>query len=114
MDYYFPSLGIRFMTVQEEVDTSDIYNSSNEYAPLTNFMNEKYSRDLSKNVTNSKRAKQKAGEYIGGSNTPFGYKRDPADKHHLIIEEAEACAIRLIFKWYLETKTLNEVVRKLF
>lgn len=114
MDYYFPSLNVRFMTVQEEVDTYDLYNSSNEYAPLNNFMNEKYSRDLSKNVRNSKRIKQEAGEYIGGSNTPFGYKRDPLDKHHLIIEETEATVIRKIFNWYLETGSQNAVKRKLY
>lgn len=114
MDYYFPSMGVRFMTVQEEIDTNDIYNSSNEYAPLNNFMNEKYSRDLSKNVRNSKLVKQKAGEYIGGRNTPYGYKRDPEDKHHLIIDEIEARVIRLIFQWYLETSSQKAVKRKLF
>lgn len=114
MDYYFPDMGIRFMTVQEGIDTDDNSNSSNEYAPLNNFMNEKYSRDLSKNVRGSKRLKQLAGEYIGGSNTPYGYIRDPKDKHHLIVEEYEASVIKLIFQWYLESHNQHEVIRKLY
>ena len=114
MDYYFPDMGVRFMTVQEGVDTDDITNSSNEYAPLNNFMNEKYSRDLSRNVRGSKRAKQEAGDYIGGSNTPYGYIRDPKDKHHLIIDEYEASVIRLIFQWYLESGSQKEVIRRLY
>ena len=114
MDYYFPDMGVRFMTVQEGVDTDDITNSSNEYAPLNNFMNEKYSRDLSRNVRGSKRAKQEAGDYIGGSNTPYGYVRDPQDKHHLIIDEYEASVIRLIFQWYLESESQKEVIRRLY
>lgn len=114
MDYYFPSIGIRFLTVQEGIDTFDDNNNSNEYAPLTNFLNEKYSRDLSKNVRNSKRISQEAGEYIGGKNTPFGYKRDPEDKHHLIIDEYEAIIIKKIFNWYVESGNQKEVIRKLY
>lgn len=114
MDYYFPSMNVRFMTVQEGVDTGIANNSSNEYAPLNNFINEKYSRDLSKNIKNSKRLKQYAGEYIGSNNTPFGYKRDPLDKHHLIIDEPAAKIVRLIYQWYLETGSQGEVRRRLF
>lgn len=114
MDYYFPSVGVRFMTVQEDVDT-DQNKASNEYAPLNNFMNEKYSRDLSRNVKNSKRVKQEAGEYIGGGkNAPYGYKIDPVDKHHLIVEEYSAKIVRQIFDWYIETESQLAVRKKLY
>lgn len=114
MDYYFPSMNVRYITVQEGVDTGNKNNSSNEYAPLNNFINEKYSRDLSKNIKNSKRLKQEAGEYIGSNNTPYGYIKDPNDKHHLIIEEYSANIVRQIYKWYLETGSQGEVRRLLF
>lgn len=114
MDYYFPSVGVRFMTVQEDVDTEQ-NKASNEYAPLNNFMNEKYSRDLSRNVKNSKRVKQEAGEYIGGGkNAPYGYKVDPEDKHHLIVEEYSAKIVRQIFDWYIETESQLAVRKKLY
>lgn len=114
MDYYFPSMNIRYMTVQEGVDTGNSNNSSNEYAPLNNFINEKYSRDLSKNIKNSKRIKQENGEYVGSNNTPYGYKRDPQNKHHLIIDEYAAKIVRQIYGWYLETGSQGEVRRRLF
>lgn len=114
MDYYFPSMNVRYITVQEGVDTENKNNSSNEYAPLNNFINEKYSRDLSKNIKNSKRLKQEAGEYIGSNNTPYGYIRDPNNKHHLIIEEYSANIVKQIYKWYLETGSQGEVRRLLF
>ena len=113
MDYYFPSIGVRFMTVQEDVDTG-LNKASNEYAPLNHFMNEKYSRDLSRNIKNSKRIKQEAGEYIGSNNTPYGYKRDPQDKHHFIIDEYAASVVRKIYEWYLESGSQNEVRRRLY
>lgn len=114
MDYYFPSMNVRYLTVQEDIDTGNVHNSNNEYAPLTNFMNEKYSRDLSKNVKNSKRLRQEAGEYVGSNNTPYGYIRDPKDKHHLIIEEESAEIVRKIYEWYLETGSQGKVKEKLF
>lgn len=114
MDYYFPSMNVRYITVQEGVDTGNKNNSSNEYAPLNNFINEKYSRDLSKNIKNSKRLKQEAGEYIGSNNTPYGYIKDPKDKHHLIIEEYSASIVKQIYEWYLQTGSQGEVRRLLF
>lgn len=114
MDYYFPSMNVRYITVQEGVDTGNKNNSSNEYAPLNNFINEKYSRDLSKNIKNSKRLKQESGEYIGSSNTPYGYIKDPNDKHHLIIEEYSASIVKQIYEWYLQTGSQGEVRRLLF
>lgn len=114
MDYYFPSMNVRYMTVQEGVDTGVKNNSSNEYAALNNFINEKYSRDLSKNIKNSKRLKQETGEYIGSNNTPYGYIKDPNDKHHLIIEEYSAKIVRQIYEWYLETGSQGQVRRLLF
>lgn len=114
MDYYFPSANVRYMTVQEGVDTGVVNNSSNEYAALNNFINEKYSRDLSKNIKNSKRLKQEAGEYIGSNNTPYGYIKDPNDKHHLIIEEYSSKIVKQIYDWYLESGSQGEVRRLLF
>lgn len=113
IDYYFPSLGVRFMTVQEDVDTG-LNKASNEYAPLNNFMNEKYSRDLSRNIKNSKRIKQEAGEYIGSNNTPYGYKRNPKDKHHFIIDDYAASIVKKMYEWYLESGSQNEVRRRLY
>ena len=114
MDYYFPAMNVRYMTVQEDVDTGNNENSSNEYAPLNNFINEKYSRDLSKNIKNSKRLKQCSGEYVGSNNTPYGYIRDPLDKHHLIIEEYSAKIVKKIYEWYIETGSQGEVRKRLF
>lgn len=114
MDYYFPSVNVRYMTVQEGVDTGIANNSSNEYAPLNNFINEKYSRDLSKNIKNSKRLKQEAGDYIGSNNTPYGYIKDPANKHHLIIEKYTAKIVRQIYEWYIQTGSQGAVRKLLF
>lgn len=108
IDYYFPSNNIRYIAVQEQIDTANQENSNNEYAALNNFINEKYSRDLSKNIRKVYKIKQYAGEYMGGQPI-YGYKKDPNDKHKLIIDEKAAKIVRRIYKLYLEHRSQNKI-----
>ncbi len=108
IDYYFPSNNIRYIAVQEQIDTANQDNSNNEYAALNNFINEKYSKDLSKNIRKVYKIKQVAGEYMGGIPV-YGYKKDPNDKHKLIIDEEAAKNVRRIFEMYLEYRSQNKI-----
>ena len=51
-----------------------------------NLFNEFYSRDTSKKVKAVKKACAESGKFLG-TYPAYGYRRDPADKHHLIIDE---------------------------
>ncbi len=108
LDYYFPTNNIRYIAVQEQIDTANNENSNNEYAALNNFINEKYSRDLSKNIKKVYKIKQYAGEYMGGQPI-YGYKKDPNDKHKLIIDEEASKVVQRIYKMYLETRSQNQI-----
>lgn len=61
-----------------------------------NLFNEFYSRDTSKKVKAVKRACAESGKFMG-THPAFGYKRDPMDKHRLIIDEEAAPLVRRIF-----------------
>ena len=61
-----------------------------------NLFNEFYSRDTSKKVKAVKRACAENGKFMG-TYPAYGYKRDPADKHHLVIDEESAPMVRRIF-----------------
>lgn len=54
--------------------------------PLKNLINEVYSKDISKKIDAALTVKQQRGEFIGAW-APYGYSKDPDDKHHLIINE---------------------------
>ena len=112
LDYYFPENDIRYIAIQEQIDTGNRENTNNEYAALNNFINEKYSRDLSKNIKRVYKMKQQSGEYMGGIPV-FGYKKDPNDKHKLIIDEEAAKIVRDIFAKYLELQSQGGVMRYL-
>ena len=110
LDCYFPDNNIRYIAIQEQIDTGNIENSNNEYAALNNFINEKYSRDLSKNIRRVYKIKQFAGEYMGGKPV-FGYIKDPNDKHKLIIDEEAANIVRKVFNSYLELQSQSAVMK---
>lgn len=110
LDYYFPENNIRYIAIQEQIDTFNNENSNNEYAALNNFINEKYSRDLSKNIKRVSRLKQQAGEYMCGRPV-YGYIKDPNDKHKLIIDEEASKVVKRIFELYLQLHSQSGVMK---
>ena len=91
----FPAIGCRFIALNNGIDTGG-QNSNNEVMGFLNLFNEFYSRDTSKKVRAVKRACAESGKYVGAY-VPIGYRRDPLDKHHLIIDEETAPLVRRIF-----------------
>lgn len=58
-DTYFPDHEIRFIAINDCVDSLD---GENELAPFRNVMNEMYARDVSRKVRSSARLRGNAGE----------------------------------------------------
>ena len=55
-----------------------------------------YARDTSSKIKAVKQSAYKTGKYIG-CYAPYGYIKNPKDKHHLIIDEPAAAVVRKIF-----------------
>ena len=94
----FPLLGIRFIGVVDGMDTAVLGNK--KARQITGLTNEWYCEDLSNNIRAVFQAKMKKGEFIGPYG-PYGYIKDPQDKHKLIIDEYAAEQVRRIFALYL-------------
>ena len=83
----FRERGVRFIAIGNGVDSAD--KNSSEFAPFLNIMNEWYLRDCSRKQCAAYQARGKAGKPTT-NHAIYGYTKDPADKHHwLIDEEAE-------------------------
>ena len=91
----FKELGVRFIAVSDNYDS--IKNDNDMMFPMRNVLNDYFAREASIKTKCAKKAKAKAGQYIG-SRPPFGYKLDPNDRHHLIIDEPAAETVRRIFR----------------
>jgi len=101
-DYLFPSIGCRFIALNNGVDTK-MNSSNNDMMGFLNLFNEFYSRDTSKKVKSARKSCAENGKFLG-SITPYGYKRDPENKYHLIIDEELAPIVRRIFDLRCEGK----------
>ncbi|MDO5327873.1 MAG: recombinase family protein [Clostridia bacterium] len=104
----FPERNVRFIAINDNVDSAI---GDNEFAPFKNIINEWYARDSSRKVRSALRAKARNGEYTG-SYPPFGYCKDPMDRHHLIPSEY-APVVKRMFQMALEGQTTYAIARKL-
>ncbi len=93
-EIFFPTKRIRYIAVNDGVDTQ---NSNNDIAALKNVMNEFYSRDNSRKIRSSIKARAKAGLYRSAF-SPLGYRKSPDNKNKLIVDEETAPIVRKIFE----------------
>lgn len=94
IDVIFPALGCRFIAVNDNVDT--IRNSNDMMAIFKNVMNDFYARDTSTKIRAVRKSSCRSGNYMGAF-APYGYVKDPADKHKFLIDEPAAEVVRWIF-----------------
>lgn len=98
-DYIFPSLGCRFIALNDGVDT--LHKNNEMVMILKNVMNDLYARDTSNKIKAVKKSTFKAGKYVG-CYAPMGYMKSPEDKHILEIDPATAPIVRHIFDLRLQ------------
>ena len=106
-DSYFPDHNIRFIAVNDGIDSDE---GESEIAPFKNILNEMYARDISKKVRSSHRLRGNAGEPL--SQPPYGYMKSPENKKKWIIDPEAAEIVRRIFRMCIEGKG-NETIARL-
>ena len=75
-----------------------------------NLIYQLYSMDLSRKVKSARRTRNLSGEYTA-SFVCYGYKKDPDDKHKLIIDEEAAKVVVEIFSLIIAGYNASEVAR---
>ena len=95
---YFPEHNVRYIAILDNIDTA-LDSANNDIAPFKSILNEMYAKDTSKKINSVLQAKRNNGEYLGTA--PYGYKKDPENKYHLIIDEEAAKVVKLIYEKYL-------------
>lgn len=106
----FPSLGIRYIAILDGVDSASHRNE--ELAQFKTLFNDMYSRDISKKIRGALLAQKKRGQFMSGF-APYGYCKDPKDKHHFLVDEEAAGVVRKIFNMYLEGYSRDGIAKKL-
>jgi len=115
LQHLFVVKDVRFISL--ELPRLDSYRRPDEIYDLGVTMqsayNENHCRETSIKVRGTFNAKRKAGEFIGAF-APYGYQKDPADRHRLIVDPEAAQVVRDIFHWFVrEGMSKNGIVKKL-
>jgi len=111
LEQIFPFLGVRFISVNDNYDSGNHQGSIADMdVNFKNLVYDLYSKDLSAKVRSSLSIRKEKGQYIS-ANSPFGYEKDPKDRHSLLIAEDEAEVVRKIFSLTVEGYTSVEIAR---
>lgn len=104
-EIFFPENQVRFIAVNDCIDSA---KGDNEIMGFRSVINEFYARDISKKIRSSFRTLAEKGKFVG-SHPPFGYMRDPNDRHRLVIDPETAPVIKEIFAMAAEGNTPHRI-----
>ena len=105
-DYYFPEHNIRFIAINDCIDSD---NGEDDFSAFRNVMNEMYAKDISRKVRSSHRLRGNAGEPLAPP--PYGYVKDPENKKKWIIDPDATEVVRRIFHLCIEGNGNETIAR---
>ena len=94
LEKVFPALGVRFIAVNDHVDSER--GRYDMLLPMKNLFNTQYARDISDKVRSAIHTKQQRGEFVGAF-ASYGYRKDPDNHNHLLIDPPAAQVVQRIF-----------------
>lgn len=106
----FPNAEVRFIAINNGVDSANQQDS--DFTPFLNIINEWYAKDTSKKIRAVFKAKGESGKPLC-TTPPFGYKKDPDDKNHWIVDEGAAKVVKYIFQLCIEGYGPTQIAHKL-
>ena len=111
LEFVFPAMGMRFISVNDNYDSDRNFGVTGGMdVAYKNLIYQLYSMDLSRKVKSARRTRNLSGEYTA-SFVCYGYKKDPDDKHKLIIDEEAAKVVVEIFSLIIAGYNASEVAR---
>ena len=106
----FPLWGIRFVSIVDNADTANKGNKKSRQ--INGLVNEWYLEDMSDNIKSVLTNRRKNGFHIGAF-ALYGYKKDPDQKGHLIIDEEAAVVVREVFTLFSQGMGKTAIARLL-
>jgi DNA invertase Pin-like site-specific DNA recombinase/prefoldin subunit 5 len=115
LQHFFVVKDVRFISL--ELPRLDSYKNPDDVYELgvsiQSMYNENHCRETSIKIRGTFNTKRQKGEFIGAF-APYGYLKDPADKHRFVIDDEAASVIKDIFHWFIcDGMSKNGIVKKL-
>ena len=97
----FPAYGVRFIAINDNIDTLNESAGDDLTVSVKNIMNEAYARDISIKTRSSLETKRKNGDFVGAFSV-YGYRKSEDNHNLLVVDEYAAQVVRSIFRMRLE------------
>lgn len=108
----FPFLGVRFIAVNDGLDSIRPMDADSLDTSFKALLYDLYSRDLSRKVRAAKRFRAQKGYFLSPF-APFGYRKDPEDKNHLVADPEARETVRRIFQMAADGYTAVQIAKAL-
>ncbi|MCI8914470.1 MAG: recombinase family protein, partial [Lawsonibacter sp.] len=106
----FPIWGIRFVSIVDNADTANKGNKKSRQ--INGLVNEWYLEDMSENIRSVLTNRRQNGFHIGAF-ALYGYKKDPDQKGHLLVDEEAAAVVREVFTLFSQGYGKTAIARML-
>lgn len=111
LEQIFPFMGVRFISINDKYDSDQYEGSAADIdVNFKNLLYDLYSKDLSVKVKASLRAAKEQGKSVC-SVPPFGYAKDPEDRHKYVIDDDDASTVRRLFQMYAGGMSTVEIAK---
>lgn len=97
IDYIFPTYNIRFIALNDNVDTLNANSTAMDMMPIMNVFNEWHAANTSKKIKAVIEANCKAGKYRA-TNAPYGYVKGNDENRLPVPDEPAASVVRRMFE----------------
>lgn len=108
----FPAFGVRFIAVTDNVDTANEHIGDDLVVSIKSILNDNYCRDISIKTRSALQAKRQNGDYVGACPI-YGYRRDPENKNHLVLDEYAAQVVRDIYRRRIDGASADRIADEL-
>ena len=108
----FPSFDIRFIALNDGVDSSKPNETNSIFLPIKSLMDEMYAADTSKKIRAVVQSKARAGERVT-VNPPYGYLKAPNNPKNWVVDPVASEVVKRIFQEAKNGKSLSEISKGL-
>ena len=112
VDYVFPAFGIRFIAIQDNVDTENRDSGAMEMMPIMNVFNEWHAANTSKKIRAVLKSNARDGKYHARK-APYGYVKSDTEKKTPIVDEEAAAVVKRIFEMRASGLSPHKIADKL-
>lgn len=111
-NFTFPENDVRYIAINDNVDSDEPESLNNDVAGIKNWVNEYYARDTSRKIRAVNKAKGEKGLPLT-TNVPYGYMKAPDDPKHWIVDPEAAQVVRHIFDLCMEGRGPSQIADQL-